>query len=69
MNEGIFSERNFARTISSGYIEMIGTMTKHPEGRAMLEKAKIFTLLYRITDLKGREDMITACVEHLDYEV
>lgn len=67
--DAIFTEKQFAETLSSGYFAMLGTLSKHPEGLRLVEKAKIFTLFYRITDLKGREDIVTACIESLNYDM
>ena len=47
---------------------MLGVLSKHAEGLRLLEKAKIFTLLYHLTDSKGREDIVTAAIENLHYE-
>lgn len=47
---------------------MLGALSKYPEGLRLMEKAKTFTLLYHLTDLKGREDIVTAAIESLHYE-
>ena len=33
----------------------------------LMEKSKIFTALYHVSELKSREDLITAIIEKLDY--
>jgi rapamycin-insensitive companion of mTOR len=48
---------------------MLGTLTKTPEGLRLMEKAKIFTLLYHLSDLRGRDDIITAAIENLHYQM
>lgn len=67
--EPIFGERGFAATLSSGYFAMLGTLSKYPEGLKLMEKAKVFTLLYHLSDLRGRDDIITAAIENLDYHM
>lgn len=48
---------------------MLGVLSKSPEGLKLLEKAKIFTLLYHLSDLRGRDDIITAAIGNLDYQM
>lgn len=68
-SEKIFTEKRFAATVVSGYFKMIGVLSKYSEGLKLMEKAKIFTLFYHLTDLKSREDIVTAMIENLSYEV
>lgn len=69
ISEPIFGERWFAATVSSGYFAMLGTLSKTSEGLKLMEKAKIFTLLYHLSDLRGREDIITAAIGNLNYQM
>ena len=67
--ERIFTEKRFAATIVSGYFNMLGTLSKYQEGLKLMEKAKVFTLLYNLTDLRSRQDIVTASIENLSYEM
>lgn len=68
-SEKIFTEKRFAATVVSGYFKMLGTLSKHSEGLKLMERAKIFTLFYHLTDLRSREDIVTAAIENLSYDV
>ncbi|ESK90459.1 cytosolic regulator pianissimo [Moniliophthora roreri MCA 2997] len=65
----IFSKRRIADTLTYGYLEMLGTLSKHKEGMEILEKYNIFTAFYHLSDLKSREDLIKGIVENLDYTI
>ena len=67
--ERIFTEKRFAATLVSGYFNMLGVLSRHSEGLKLMEKAKIFTLFYHLTDLRSREDIVTAAIENLSYEM
>ena len=86
--EAFFSRARLQDTLSYGYIEMLGTLSKYPEGveyvfitvaflyykltqrcclHRLMEKFKVFTCLYRLSELKNREDLVRAVLENLDY--
>ena len=75
-----------------GYLEMLGTLSKHKEGiecvihlcfklrsslltalacpsRRLLEKFKIFTAFYHLSELRSREDLMKLIIENLDYSM
>ena len=75
-------------TLTSGYFEMLGTMSKRKEGiesvshsafftdgyanammLRLLEKFKLFTAFYHLSELRSREDLITGIIENLDYSM
>ena len=56
-------------TLTSGYFEMLGVLGKNKDGLELLEKHKIFTAFYHMTELRTREDLIKAVVENLDYNM
>ncbi len=74
-------------TLTSGYFEMLGTLSKRKEGlesvklpvlpfpswflclRRLLEKFKLFTAFYHLSELRGREDLIMGIIENLDYSM
>ncbi|TIB33360.1 hypothetical protein E3P77_01003 [Wallemia ichthyophaga] len=65
--EPIFSRNRLEDTLCIGYFEMIGTISKTPEGIQLLEKHKMFTSFYHLSELRSREDLIKAIIEKLDY--
>ncbi|KAH6911417.1 Rapamycin-insensitive companion of mTOR, middle domain-containing protein [Coprinopsis sp. MPI-PUGE-AT-0042] len=66
-SDPIFSKRRVAETLTYGYLEMLGILSKRPEGIELLEKFKIFTAFYHLSELRSREDLITTIIDHLDY--
>ncbi|KZS93708.1 hypothetical protein SISNIDRAFT_454123 [Sistotremastrum niveocremeum HHB9708] len=63
----LFSKHRIANTLTCGYLEFLGTLSKYPEGIELMEKSKIFTAFYHVSELKSREDLITAIIQNLDY--
>ena len=51
----------------SGYFAMLGTLSGHKDGLAMLSQHNIFTSFYHILDLRSREDLIHHIITELDY--
>lgn len=68
-SDPIFSKRRVAETLTYGYLEMLGILSKRPEGIMLLEKFKIFTAFYHLSELRSREDLITTIIDHLDYGI
>ncbi|KAJ2919190.1 hypothetical protein MD484_g1222, partial [Candolleomyces efflorescens] len=68
-SEPIFSKKRVADTLTYGYLEMLGTLSKYKEGIEILEKSYIFTAFYHLSELRSREDLIKGIVENLDYSV
>ncbi|KAJ8080510.1 hypothetical protein PM082_017343 [Marasmius tenuissimus] len=66
-SDPIFSKRRIGDTLTYGYLEMLGTLSKQKEGMEILEKYNIFTAFYHLSDLKSREDLIKGIIENLDY--
>ena len=88
------SKRRIAETLTYGYLEMLGTLSKHKEGiecvlllffphvpsiladgihvppaLRLLEKFKIFTAFYHLSELRSREDLMKLIIENLDYSM
>ena len=87
-SDPIFSKKRMQETLTSGYFEMLGTMSKRKEGiesvfhsafltdgyanvmmLRLLEKFKLFTAFYHLSELRSREDLITGIIENLDYSM
>ncbi|KAG2009933.1 ste16 [Coprinopsis cinerea AmutBmut pab1-1] len=65
----IFSKKRVADTLTYGYLEMLGTLSKYKDGIELLEKFKIFTAFYHLSELRSREDLIKGIVDNLDYSI
>lgn len=68
-SDPIFSKQRMTETLTYGYFDMLGTLSKHPEGIELMEKSKIFTAFYHLIELRNREDLITAVITNLDYSI
>ncbi|EDR13794.1 uncharacterized protein LACBIDRAFT_309182 [Laccaria bicolor S238N-H82] len=68
-SDPIFSKKRVTDTLTYGYLEMLGTLSKYKEGIELLEKFKIFTAFYHLSELRSREDLIKGIVENLDYNI
>ncbi|KIY71243.1 hypothetical protein CYLTODRAFT_140340 [Cylindrobasidium torrendii FP15055 ss-10] len=65
----IFSKKRVQETMTSGYLEMLGTLSRQKEGIELLERYKIFTAFYHLSELRSREDLIKSIIENLDYSI
>ncbi|CAA7271328.1 unnamed protein product [Cyclocybe aegerita] len=68
-SDPIFSKKRVAETLTYGYLEMLGTLSKFKDGIELLEKFKVFTAFYHLSELRSREDLIKGIVENLDYSI
>lgn len=68
-SDPIFSKKRVAETLTYGYLEMLGTLSKHKEGIELMEKAKLFTAFYHLSELRSREDLIKGIIENIDYSI
>ncbi|KAI0755187.1 Rapamycin-insensitive companion of mTOR, N-term-domain-containing protein [Daedaleopsis nitida] len=68
-SDPIFSKKRMLDTLTAGYFEMLGVMSKRKEGLELLEKFKLFTAFYHLSELRSREDLITGIIENLDYSI
>ncbi|KAI0822217.1 Rapamycin-insensitive companion of mTOR, N-term-domain-containing protein [Trametes gibbosa] len=69
VSDPIFSKKRVQETLTGGYFEMLGTLSKRTEGVELLEKFKLFTAFYRLTELRSRDDLIKGIIENLDYSI
>ncbi|KAG8904203.1 hypothetical protein FRB99_002106 [Tulasnella sp. 403] len=67
VSDPIFSKERIADTLCYGYFEMLGILSKYPEGIELMERFKMFTSFYHISELKSREDLIKSIIENIDY--
>ncbi|GJJ15545.1 hypothetical protein Clacol_009823 [Clathrus columnatus] len=67
VTDPVFSRRRIETTLTYAYLEMIGVLSRSPDGIELLERFHIFTALYQVTELRGREDIIKEIIPALDY--
>ncbi|PIL22333.1 hypothetical protein GSI_15021 [Ganoderma sinense ZZ0214-1] len=65
----VFSKKRMQDTLTSGYFEMLGTLSRRKEGIELLEKFKLFSAFYILTELRGREDLVIGIIENLDFNI
>ncbi|XP_006462786.1 hypothetical protein AGABI2DRAFT_186649 [Agaricus bisporus var. bisporus H97] len=68
-SDPIFSKKRVAETLTYGYFEMLGTLSRYEKGIELLEKFKVFTAFYHLNELRSREDLIKSIIENLDYSI
>lgn len=68
-SDPLLSRKRMKETLTSGYFEMIGVMTQSTEGIRLLERFKIFTSLYHLSELRSRDDIVKAVIENVDYSI
>ncbi|KAJ6559137.1 Rapamycin-insensitive companion of mTOR, N-term-domain-containing protein [Mycena vulgaris] len=68
-SDPIFSKRKVSDRLTYGYLVMLGTLSKTKEGIELLQKFKIFTAFYHLSELKDREDLVKGIIENLDYNI
>lgn len=66
-SDALFSRERLEETLCHGYFELIGTLTAHPQGVAMMERWRMFSSLYHLTDLRSRGDLVKLFLKHMDY--
>lgn len=64
-----FSRESLQETLSKGYFAMIGVLTADPRGLQLLDRWRIFNMIYHIFDLKQRPDMIRLLLSNFDYRL
>ncbi|KAG6820706.1 hypothetical protein H0H93_012759 [Arthromyces matolae] len=68
-SDPMFSKKRVADTLTYGYLEMLGTLSRSKEGIELLEKFKVFTAFYHLSELRSREDLIKGIIENLEYNI
>ncbi|OUM61326.1 hypothetical protein PIROE2DRAFT_45313 [Piromyces sp. E2] len=65
----LFDERKLKTTLTSEYFNFIGVMTKTMEGNKILERNQIWTEIYKVINLKNRDDLLKILIQSLDYNL
>ncbi|KAH6841160.1 Rapamycin-insensitive companion of mTOR, N-term-domain-containing protein [Chaetomium sp. MPI-CAGE-AT-0009] len=65
----MFSKDRLADTLCGGYFPMLGVLTADVKGMQMMDRWRIFNMMYRILDLKQRPDLIKLMLSNFDYSL
>lgn len=65
----MFSRDRLTDTLCGGYFPIIGVLSSDPKGVQMLERWRIFNMMYHIIDFKQRPDLIKLILANLDYSL
>lgn len=65
----MFSRDRLTDTLCWGYLPMIGVLSSDPKGLLLLERWRMFNMMYHIVDFKQRPDLIKLLLSNFDYSV
>ncbi|CAD6567983.1 MAG: hypothetical protein TREMPRED_004194 [Tremellales sp. Tagirdzhanova-0007] len=65
----VLARDRIENSLTYGYFEMIGTLSKHQEGVNLLDKFKFFTCFYHLSEQRSRDDIIRIIIECFDYTI
>ncbi|KAI1375938.1 Rapamycin-insensitive companion of mTOR, N-term-domain-containing protein [Hypoxylon crocopeplum] len=65
----VFSRDRLTDTLCGGYFPILGVLSGDPKGLQMLERWRIFNMMYHIVDFKQRPDLIKLLLANLDYSL
>ncbi|KAL6364993.1 hypothetical protein LRP88_00969 [Fusarium phalaenopsidis] len=65
----MFSRDRVSDTLCAGYFAMLGVLTGDPKGLQLLDRWRMFNMMYHIVDLKQRPDLIKLLLSSFDYSV
>lgn len=65
----MFSKDRLLDTLCWGYFPMLGVLSSDPRGLQLLERWRMFNMMYHIVDLKQRPDLIKMLLSNFDYSV
>lgn len=63
----MFSQDRLTDTLCGGYFPMLGVLSGDARGLMMLDRWRIFNMLYHIIDLKQRPDIIRLVLSNFDF--
>ncbi|KAI4603501.1 hypothetical protein KJ359_003313 [Pestalotiopsis sp. 9143b] len=63
----MFSQDYLTDYLCGGYFPMLGVLTGDPNGLVMLERWRIFNMIYHIVDFNQRPDLIKLILANFDY--
>ncbi|KID78377.1 Target of rapamycin complex 2 subunit ste20 [Metarhizium brunneum] len=63
----MFSKDRLTDTLCGGYFAMLGVLSSEPKGLLLLERWRMFNMMYHIVDFKQRPDLIKLLLSNFDY--
>ena len=69
VGEHVFSKERMEKTLTGEYFSMLGALSKTSEGVRLMERFKLYTVYYHLTELRSRDDLIKSIVESMDYNL
>ncbi|KAB5570861.1 Rapamycin-insensitive companion of mTOR, N-term-domain-containing protein [Coniochaeta sp. 2T2.1] len=63
----MFSSDRLTETLCGGYFPMLGVLSADPRGQMMLERWRIYNMLYHIVDLNQRPDIVKLALTNFDF--
>ncbi|ODA77099.1 hypothetical protein RJ55_07617 [Drechmeria coniospora] len=65
----MFARDRLTDTLCCGYFSMLGVLSTDPKGLLLLERWRMFNMMYHIVDLKQRPDLIKMLLSNFDYSL
>ena len=65
----MFTENRMNETLTGGYFQLLGSLTKDAKGLQILERWRIFNMFYHIVELRERDDLVKMLLGSMDYNI
>jgi hypothetical protein len=65
----MFTESRMNETLTGGYFQLLGALTKESRGLQILERWRIFNMFYHIVELRDRDDLVKMLLGSMDYNL
>ncbi|PHH88312.1 hypothetical protein CDD83_7704 [Cordyceps sp. RAO-2017] len=65
----MFAKDRLTDTLCGGYFPMLGVLSSYSQGLLLLERWRMFNMMYHIVDLKQRPDLIKLLLSNFDYSL
>lgn len=65
----LFSVYKVSETLTGGYFAIVGALTSDPKGLQIIEQWRMVNMFYHIIDLEGREDLVRALLNNVDFSL
>lgn len=68
-SDPLFSKQRLENTLSSGYFSLMGTLSADPNGMAMMENRNMFNMIYHLSELRSRDDLISNFLASINFDL
>ncbi|KAK0530307.1 hypothetical protein OC842_003969 [Tilletia horrida] len=65
----LMSKARVEETLTYGYFEMIGILSRYHEGLDLLQRVQMFTVLYNLSGVQSRDYLIREIIKNFDYSI